>query len=111
MLAEFDRKRQADLSGTDHSNATIVIIEVVFWLTFCRYHKLSFHNISQSQRFELLFGDRFVLNLLESNDVGAFSTIIGVIQDLKDVAGRVSEDHERCLRLPLVLFEVAVKSR
>jgi hypothetical protein len=109
MLAEFDRKRQADLSGTDHSNATIVIIEVVFWLTFCRYHKLSFHNISQSQRFELLFGDRFVLNLLESNDVGAFSTIIGVIQDLKDVVGQVSANQEWCLRLPLMFFEEAVQ--
>ena len=55
--------------------------------------------------------EKLLLDLLESGEVGAFNTIIGVIQDLKDVAGRVSEDQERCLRLPLVLFEAAVKSR
>jgi len=42
-----------------------------------------------------------LLGLLESGDVSTFNTIIGVIQDLKDVAGRVSGEHERCLRLPL----------
>jgi hypothetical protein len=52
-----------------------------------------------------------LLDLLESGDVAAFNTVIGVIQDLKDVTERVSEDQERCLRLPLVLFEAAVKSR
>ena len=55
--------------------------------------------------------EKLLLDLLESGDVGAFNTIIGVIQDLKDVAGRVTEDQERCLRLPLVLFEAAVKPR
>jgi hypothetical protein len=55
--------------------------------------------------------EKLLLDLLESGDVAAFNTIIGVIQDLKDVAGRVSEDQERCLRLPLVLFEAAVKPR
>jgi hypothetical protein len=50
-----------------------------------------------------------LLDLLESGNVGPFNTIIGVIQDLKDVAGRVSADHERCLRLPLMLFKEAVK--
>jgi hypothetical protein len=55
--------------------------------------------------------EKLLLDLLESGEVGAFNAIIGVIQDLKDVAGRVSEDQERCLRLPLVLFEAAVKSR
>jgi hypothetical protein len=55
--------------------------------------------------------ERLLLELLESGDVGTFNTIIGVIQDLKDVAGRVSEDHERCLRLPLVLFTAAVQPR
>ena len=55
--------------------------------------------------------EKLLLDLLESGDVAAFNTIIGVIQDLKDVAGRVREDHERCLRLPLVLFEAAVKPR
>jgi hypothetical protein len=55
--------------------------------------------------------EKLLLYLLESGDVGAFNTIIGVIQDLKDVAGRVSEDQERCLRLPLMLFEAAVKPR
>ena len=55
--------------------------------------------------------EKLLLDLLESGEVGAFNTIIGVIQDLKDVAGRVSEDQERCLRLPLMLFEAAVKPR
>jgi hypothetical protein len=55
--------------------------------------------------------EKLLLDLLESGDVAAFNTIIGVIQDLKDVAGGVSEDQERCLRLPLVIFEAAVKSR
>jgi hypothetical protein len=55
--------------------------------------------------------EKLLLDLLESGDVGAFNTIIGVIQDLKDVAGRVSAEQERCLRLPLVLFEAAVKPR
>jgi hypothetical protein len=53
--------------------------------------------------------EKLLLDLLESGDVAAFNTIIGVIQDLKDVAGRVSKDQERCLRLPLVLFEAALK--
>ena len=53
--------------------------------------------------------EKLLLDLLESGEVGAFNEIIGVIQDLKNVAGRVSEDQERCLRLPLVLFEAAVK--
>ena len=55
--------------------------------------------------------DRLLLDLLGSGEVGAFNTIVGVIQDLKDVAGRVSEDQERCLRMPLALFEAAVKPR
>jgi len=52
-----------------------------------------------------------MLGLLESGDVRTFNTIIAVIQDLKDVAGMVSADQEKCLRLPLVLFEAAVRSR
>jgi hypothetical protein len=55
--------------------------------------------------------EKLLLDLLESGDVAAFNTIIGVIQDLKDVAGRVSEDQERCLRLPLMLFEAAMTPR
>ncbi len=55
--------------------------------------------------------EKLLLDLLESGDVGTLNTIIGVIQDLKDVAGRVSADQERCLRLPVVLFETAVKVR
>jgi hypothetical protein len=55
--------------------------------------------------------EKLLLDLLESGNVAAFNTIIGVIQDLKDVAGRLSEDQERCLRLPLMLFEAAVKPR
>ena len=55
--------------------------------------------------------EQLLLQLLESGNVGTFNTIIGVIQDLKDVAGRVSVEQERCLRLPLVLFEAAVTPR
>jgi len=55
--------------------------------------------------------EMLLLGLLETGQVGAINTIIGVIQNLKEVAGRVSEDQEWCLRLPLVLFEAAVKSR
>jgi hypothetical protein len=55
--------------------------------------------------------EQLLLELLESGDVGTFNTIIGVIQDLKDVSGRVSADHERCRRLPLVLFEAAMRSQ
>jgi hypothetical protein len=54
---------------------------------------------------------QLLLGLLESGDVGAFNTILGVIQDLKDVTGRVSEDQERCLRLPLMLLKAAVRPR
>jgi hypothetical protein len=53
--------------------------------------------------------EQLMLELLESGDVGTINTIIGVIQDLKDVTGRVSADQERCLRLPSVLFEAAVR--
>jgi hypothetical protein len=53
--------------------------------------------------------DRLLLDLLESDDVGAFNTIVGVIQDLKDVTGQVSADQEQCLRLPLMLFKEAIK--
>lgn len=52
--------------------------------------------------------EKLLRDLLESGDVGTFNTIIGVIQDLKDVTGRVSTDQEKCLRLPLVLFEAAI---
>lgn len=55
--------------------------------------------------------DDLMLGLLESGDVTTFNTIIGVLQDLKDIAGRVSTDHEKCLRLPLVLFEAAMSDR
>jgi hypothetical protein len=55
--------------------------------------------------------EKLLLDLLESGDVSTFNTIIGVIQDLKDVTGRVSAEQERCLRLPLVLFEAAVTPR
>ena len=55
--------------------------------------------------------EKLLLDLLESGEVGAFNEIIGVIQDLKNVAGRVSEDQERCLRLPLALCEAAVRPR
>ena len=53
--------------------------------------------------------EKLLLDLLESGDVGAFNTIIGTIQDLKDVTGRVNPDQERCLRLPSLLFEAAVR--
>jgi hypothetical protein len=52
-----------------------------------------------------------LLRVLESGEVRTFNTIIGVIQDLKDVAGRIGEEHEKCLRLPLVLFQAAVNDQ
>jgi len=52
--------------------------------------------------------EKLLLELLESGDVSTFNTIIGTIRDLKDVAGRVSADQEKCLRLRLVLFVAAV---
>lgn len=52
--------------------------------------------------------ERLMLGLLGSGDVEAFNKILSIIQDLKDVTGRVSEDHERCLRLPMELFAIAV---
>ncbi len=54
--------------------------------------------------------EKLLLELLESGDVRTFNTIVGTIQDLKDVTGRVSADQERCLQLPLLLFEAAVRS-
>jgi hypothetical protein len=53
--------------------------------------------------------DDLMLGLLESGDVKTFNTIIGVLQDLKDIAGRVSTDQEKCLRLPIILFKAATK--
>ena len=44
-----------------------------------------------------------MLDMLESGDVSTFNTVIGIIQDLKNVVGRISPDQERCLRLPLAL--------
>jgi hypothetical protein len=74
--------------------------------------KPRYQSLSKKQREAIDWAtEKLLLDLLESGDVGAFNTIIGVIQDLKDVAGRVTEDQERCLRLPLVLFEAAVKPR
>lgn len=54
---------------------------------------------------------KLLLEVLESGDVGTFNTILGVIQDLKDVTGRISDDQERCLQLPLLLFEAAVREK
>jgi hypothetical protein len=74
--------------------------------------KPRYHFLSRKQREAIDWAtEKLLLDLLESGEVGAFNAIIGVIQDLKDVTGRVSEDQERCLRLPLVLFEAAVKPR
>ena len=74
--------------------------------------KPRYQSLSKKQREAIDWAtEKLLLDLLESGDVGAFNTIIGVIQDLKDVAGRVSEDQARCLRLPLVLFEAAVRPR
>jgi hypothetical protein len=53
--------------------------------------------------------EKLLLEVLESGDVATFNTIIGVIQDLKDVAGRVSADQEKCLQLPLLLLEAALR--
>jgi hypothetical protein len=76
------------------------------------FRKPRYQFLSRKQREAIDWAtEKLLLDLLESGDVGAFNTIIGVIQDLKDVAARVSEDQERCLRLPLMLFEAAVKPR
>ena len=53
--------------------------------------------------------EKLLLELLDSGDFTTFNTIIGVIQDMKDVCGRVSAEQERCLRLPLLLLEAAVR--
>ena len=72
--------------------------------------KSRYQFLSRKEREAIDFiNEELMLGLLESGDVSTFNTIIGVIQDLKDVAGRMSEDHERCLRLPLVLFEATMK--
>jgi len=72
--------------------------------------KPRYQFLSRKQKEAVDWADqRLLLGLLESGDVGAFNTILGVIQDLKDVAGRVSEDQEKCLRLPIILFKAATK--
>jgi len=43
-------------------------------------------------------------------DLSSFDMIIGTIRDLRDVAGRISADQEKCLRLPQMLFKAAVKA-
>jgi anti-sigma-K factor RskA len=55
--------------------------------------------------------EELLLGLLESGDVRTFNTIIGTLQDLKNIVGRVSPDQEKCLRLPLVLLEAAVNEQ
>jgi hypothetical protein len=55
--------------------------------------------------------EELLLRALEAGHVRIFNSVIGLIQDLKDVTGKVSADHEKCLRLPLILFDAAVKSR
>ena len=52
-----------------------------------------------------------LFKVLECGEVRTFNTIIGVLQDLKDVGGRLNQDQEKCLRLTLVLFQAAVKAR
>lgn len=71
-----------------------------------RKSRYQFLSRKERQAIDFVTAD-LLLGLLESRDVSTFNTIIGVIQDLKDVAGRVSGEHERCLRLPLVLLEAA----
>jgi hypothetical protein len=74
--------------------------------------KPSYQFLSRKQQEAIDWAsEKLLLDLLESGDVAAFNTIVGVIQDLKDVAGWVSEDQERCLRLPLMLFEAAAKPK
>lgn len=72
--------------------------------------KPRYQFLTRKQREAIDWADqKLLLGLLEVGDVAAFNTILGVIQDLKDVAGRVSEDQEECLRLPIILFEAAMK--
>jgi len=73
--------------------------------------KPHYQFLTRKQREAIDWADeRLMRGLLESGDVAAFNTILGVIQDLKEVTGRVSEDHEKCLQLPLALFHQAVGS-
>jgi hypothetical protein len=71
--------------------------------------KSRYQFLSRKEREAIDFvNEGLLIGLLESGDVSTFNTIIGAIQDLKDIAGRVSPDQEKCLRLPLVLFDAAV---
>jgi len=74
--------------------------------------KSRYQFLSRKERQVIDFATaELLLRLLESGDVSTFNTIIGVIQDLKDVAGRVSEEQEKCIRLPIVLFKAALKTQ
>ena len=58
--------------------------------------KPRYQFLSRKQREAIDWANEgLLLDLLESGDVTTFNTIIGVIQDLKDVAGRVIDDQER----------------
>lgn len=74
-----------------------------------RKSRYQFLSGKEQEAIDFVTADLLV-GLLESGNVSTFNTIIGVIQDLKDVAGQVSKEHEKCLKLPLILFEAAVKS-
>ncbi len=47
--------------------------------------------------------------LLEAGCDTEFCYIVGVIADLKQVGGRVSEDHEKILAIPRILLQQALK--
>jgi len=74
-----------------------------------RKSRYQFLSRKEREAIDFVTGE-LLLGLLESGDVGTFNTIIGTIQDLKDIAGKVSADQEECLRLPLLLFSAAVKA-
>jgi len=51
----------------------------------------------------------YLLKALEDGNGEAFNRYIGIIQDYKDIHGRISEDWQEILNLPLILFKAATK--
>ena len=74
--------------------------------------KSRYQFLSRKEREAIDFvNEELLVGLLDCGEVDTFNTIISTLQDLKDVAGRVSPDQEKCLRLPLMLFQAAVSER
>ena len=68
--------------------------------------KPRYQFLSKRERQTVNFAtEELLLRALEAGEVRIFNSLIGLIQDLKDVTGKVSADHEKCLRLPLALLK------